>query len=300
MSQSSRGRLAGLLRPRLGVLRHHPPRPLQVPARYVRRRLPANPPAISIVTPSLNQGKFLERTIRSVLDQQYPGLEYIVQDGGSTDGSVEVAERFASRMHHWESKPDAGQAAAINAGFKHAGGDIFAYLNADDILLPGSLATVAEHFARHPETEVVYGHRVLLDSDDNEVGRWLLPRHDDDVVGWVDFVPQETLFWRRRMWDAVGGVDESLSFAIDWDLILRFREAGAKFVRLPRFLGALRVHDDQKLDKMRDEGAREAEAIRRRVHGRAVTQAETLSNVWVYLVKHIVVDRLYRMRLLRY
>jgi glycosyltransferase involved in cell wall biosynthesis len=255
---------------------------------------------MSIVTPSLNQGWSLERTIRSVLDQEYPRLEYIVQDGGSTDDSVEILQRYSSRLHHWESARDPGQGAAINAGFKRATGEIMAYLNADDVLLPGSLTRVARHFARHPETDVVYGHRVLLDRDDNEIGRWLLPRHDDEVIRWVDFVPQETLFWRRRVWDAVGGVDDSLTFAIDWDLILRFQEAGARFVRLPRFLGALRVHDEQKLDTLRGAGAQEAEEIRRRVHGRAVTQAETLSNVWMYLVKHIAIHRLYRMGLLRY
>lgn len=296
----SRRLLAKALQPHLGVLRQHEPRPFHIPARYHNERLPPDPPLISVVTPSLNQEPFLERTMQSVLDQGYPSLEYIVQDGGSTDGSVAILERYATRLHRWESRPDAGQAAAINAGFSHSTGDILMYLNADDIVLPGALATVARYFTLHPDVDVVYGHRVLIDRNDREIGRWLLPRHSEDVVQWIDFVPQETMFWRRRVWEAAGGVDESLSFALDWDLILRFRDLGARFARLPRFLGALRVHDDQKIDAMWEMGAREADMIRRRVHGRAVTQAEMLANVWTYLVRHVVIDRLYQMRLLRY
>src|SRR5262249_23541680 len=143
--------------------------------------------------------------------------------------------------------PDEGQTQAINLGFQHTSGEIMAYLNSDDLLLPGSLAYVAGYMAAHPEVDVVYGHRILIDECDDEVARWVLPRHDDRVLTWANFVPQETLFWRRRIWERVGGtLDASFQFAMDWDLILRFREAGARFVRLPRFLGAFRVHARQK------------------------------------------------------
>lgn len=286
--------------PRLGSLNHHAPKRFVIPKRYAATKPPTPPPGISIVTPSLDSARSIERTVRSVLDQSYPNLEYIVQDGGSTDGTVDIIKRYSDRLHHWESSPDAGQAAAINAGFRHATGEILAYLNADDVLLPGSLAYIARHFARHPQTDVVYGHRILLNENDLEIGRWVLPRHDDEVVRWVDFIPQETMFWRTRIWQRAGPLDESLLFALDWDLILRFHGARARFVRLPRFLGALRVHGDQKLQSLTDVGAAEADGIRRRIHGRHVTQAEMLSNVWPYLVKHVVLHRLYRLKLLRY
>src|SRR5262249_36979350 len=192
-------------------------------------------------------GPFLERTLKSVLGQGYPRLEYIVQDGGSTDETAEVLERYRGLLHHCESAPDRGQAHAINLGFGHGTGEILAYLNSDDLLLPGTLHYVAHYFATHPEVDAVYGHRVLIDENDAEVGRWVLPPHNDALLSWADYVPQETLFWRRRIWDKVGAsLDETFQFALDWDLLIRFRDAGARFVRLPRFLGGFRVHAQQK------------------------------------------------------
>ncbi|MEX0671099.1 MAG: glycosyltransferase family 2 protein [Pirellulales bacterium] len=158
---------------------HHAPHPLQVPAAYLQTVLPADAPVIAIVTPSFNQGHVLEATLRSVLDLGYPDLEYVVQDGGSTNASVAILERYAPRLLAWESAPDGGQAPAINRGLRRTTGEIMAYLNSDDILLPGSLAYVASYFRSHPEVDVVYGHRVLIDGADAEIGRWVLPRHDD-------------------------------------------------------------------------------------------------------------------------
>ena len=155
-------------------------------------------PTISIVTPNLNQGKYLGRTIRSVADQSYPHLEYVIEDGASTDNSVQVIEEFASHITHWESAPDSGQADAINRGMRKTTGQIMAYLNSDDLLLPGSLSYVARYFATHPKVDVVYGHRLLIDEHDREIGRWISPPHDDKLIAWADYIPQETLFWRRR------------------------------------------------------------------------------------------------------
>src|SRR5262249_16145145 len=229
----------------LGLLRQYEPRPLNISSLEVR--LPADPPIISIVTPSYNQGAFLERTIRSVLNQVYPRLQYIVQDGGSTDGTAAILERYRSRLAWCASEPDGGQADAINRGFLHATGEILAYLNSDDVLLPGALAYVANYFARHPGIDVIYGHRIVIDHEDREVGPGVLPAHDNEAVGWCDYVPQETLFWRRDVWERIGGsLDEGFQFALDWDLLLRLRDVGAKFARVPHFLAAFRVHPDQK------------------------------------------------------
>ena len=289
-------------RPKLGSLEHHEPVPLNVPRRYSQASLPADPPTISIVTPSYNYGAFLERTIRSVLDQGYPALEYIVRDGGSEDGTREILERYEPRLVHWASEPDSGQANAINQGMAYATGEVMAYLNSDDLLLPGSLSCVASYLARHPKVDAVYGHRVLIDEHDMEIGRWVLPRHDDGLLDWVDFVPQETLFWRRRIWDAVGGeMDEEFRFALDWDLLLRFRDAGAKIVRVPQFLGAFRVHPAQKTSAQVEElGEAEMARLRSRVLGREPERSEILHAMRGYLKRHIVLHKLYRARILRY
>jgi glycosyltransferase involved in cell wall biosynthesis len=261
-----------------------------------------DPPRISIVTPSYNQAGFLDRAIQSVLNQRYPELEYIVQDGGSTDGTDEVLARYDGELHRWEMRPDRGQANAINLGFAHASGEIMAYLNADDLILPGALAYVARYFERHPDVDVVYGHRVLIDDNDMEIGRWVMPQHDDDVLSWVDYVPQETLYWRRRVWaGSGGGMDEDAQYALDWDLLLRFRDAGARIVRVPRFLGAFRVHPDQKtLADAETTGKSEVDRIRLREHGRLVSRQEMRRALRRYLWRHVVLHKLYRAHLLRY
>lgn len=246
-----RGPLGWAFLPRIGKLWHHPPMDLATPHPSCPIEVPAPLPRISIVTPSMNQSHFLELTIQSVIDQNYPDLEYIVQDGGSSDGTCEVLKNYERHLTHWESVPDNGQAHAINRGFRHATGEIMSFLNSDDLLLPGTLNYVADFFNRNPDVDVVYGHRILIDTEGKEIGRWILPPHDTKVIRWADYVPQETMFWRRRVWETVGGaLDQGLRFAMDWDLILRFDEAGAMFARIPRFLGAFRIRPDQKTSSL--------------------------------------------------
>lgn len=287
--------------PRLHLAQYEA-RPMKVSDRYERTEAPQDPPSISIVTPSLNQGTYIEATIKSVLDQGYPHLEYIVKDGGSDDATVSVVERYRDRLHHWESTPDYGQASAINAGFRHTSGEIMAYLNADDLLLPGSLAYVGRYFLDHPDVDVIYSHRIIVDAEGQEIGRWLLPRHDSKTLLWADYVPQETLFWRRSLWEEVGAeIREDLDFAIDWDLLLRFRRAEARFARVPRFLGAFRFHGESKtagaLDLL---GAREMQEVRQGWHGRPVERKEVRRALRGFYVRQGLYDRLYRARILRY
>jgi glycosyltransferase involved in cell wall biosynthesis len=275
---------------------------MSIPRRYRRPTKLTNPPVISIVTPTFNMGSFLERTMLSVLDQGYPRLEYVVQDGGSTDETEDVLGRHADRLHHFEMRPDDGHAHAINLGFEHTTGGVMAFLNSDDILLPGALHYVGRYFERHPEVELVYGHRVLVDENDMEIGRWVLPRHDDGILGWADFIPQETMFWRRRLWERTGGyMDQRWPFALDWELLIRFKEARARTVRLPRFLGGFRIHEAQKTSAIMDtQGGTEMAGLRQRVHGREVTREEVRAAVRPYMFEHIVLHRLYRAHLLRY
>ncbi len=283
-------RIRGLAVPKIGRLRHYLPRALRVPQAYVRTAAPPDPPRISIVTPSFQQGRYVERTIFSVVNQQYPNLEYVVQDGGSTDETLEILQRFDGKLTSWVSEPDVGQADAINRGFSRTTGEIMAWLNSDDLLLPGALAYVGRYFASHPDVDVVYGNRRLIDENDGEIGIWVLPEHDDLMLTNVDYVPQETVFWRRRIWESAGGrIDPGFDYAMDWDLLLRFREAGAKIVRLPRFLGAFRVHDEQKTTAHDKVGAAECARLRERVHGRPVSHEEAVGQTVSYLRRHLLV-----------
>lgn len=258
----------------IGILRQYEPRPLRWEERLPYAGATPRPrPRIGLVTPSYGQERFLERTMASVLGQSYPDLHYVVQDGGSKDGSPALIARHAARLHHWESAPDRGQADAIARGFRHLEStlgpdDVMAWLNSDDLIGPGVLGLVGDFFARHPEVDLVYGHRIIIDEQDREVARWVMPRHDPAVLEWIDYVPQETMFWRKRIWDRVGGIDPSFQFALDWDLLARFQQAGARVVRLPYFLGAFRVHPEQKTSAaIHTTGAEEMRRIRTRFHG---------------------------------
>lgn len=255
----------------------HPPRILKAetfPTVVSNRQ---DHPKLSIVTPSFQQARYLAETLRSVLEQTQINCEYFVQDGGSTDGSVDLIRSFEKsdsvvRLAAWESARDNGQADAIARGFAKTSGkptDLMAWINSDDFYLPGALAFVADYFARHPGIDVAYGNRILIDENSREVGRWFLPQHDDAVLRLNDFVPQETLFWRRRIWDKVGGIDSSLKFAMDWDLLLRFQEAGARIVRLPFFPACFRIHPAQKTSAaMHSAGQAEIDRLRERAQGR--------------------------------
>jgi ADP-heptose:LPS heptosyltransferase/GT2 family glycosyltransferase len=267
----------------IGILRHYDPRPL----RWDRLPLASFPdpalPQIGVVTPSYGQEKFVERTLRSVLEQAYPKLLYVVQDGGSKDRSPQIIASYASRLKYWESAKDNGQADAIQRGFTHvtpalAPGDVMAWLNSDDLLAPGSLRFVAEYFAAHPDVDVLYGHRIIIDDDGRDVGRWIMPRHNPQTLEWIDYVPQETLFWRKRAWDLAGGIDPSFHFALDWDLLARFQQAGCHIVRVPYFLGAFRVHAEQKTSQaIHTTGADEMRRIRTRFHGEKQDDFETIN-----------------------
>ncbi len=292
-----RNRIVSIIRPRLGNLNQYAPRPISDRGRAKPAEL-TNYPSVSIVTPSYQQGNFIEKTILSVLNQKYPQLEFFVQDGASTDQTVKILRRYEGLLSGWQSKADSGQSQAINRGFAKTNGEIMAWLNSDDLLLPNALATVASYFDRHPDVDVVYGNRLLIDDKGWEIGRWMLPRHDNAILSWVDYVPQETLFWRREIWDKAGGsVDESFGFAMDWDLLIRFREAGAKFAHLPVFLGAFRVHELQKTSSnISDLGYKEMNLIRERALGWKPDQAAVRRAIMPFLLKHLAVDMQYRMK----
>jgi glycosyltransferase involved in cell wall biosynthesis len=248
---------------RLGVLEQHAPGPLSVTS--IPSAAPLEWPSFALVTPSFNQARFLAATLDSVRAQECPTLHYVVQDACSTDGTIDVLrERAAGFDVHVER--DDGQADAINRGFARTTAALMAWLNADDLMLPGTLAYVARYFGEHPEVDVVYGNRLVVDAQGREIGRWILPGHDGELLRFIDYVPQETLFWRRRVWDRVGGrLDASLQFALDWDLLVRFLDAGAVMHHVPALVGVFRAHQDQKTQaQYAARGAAEMQALRRR------------------------------------
>lgn len=181
-----------------------------------------SPRVVSIVTPSFNQACFLEETIQSVLSQNYPHIEYMIVDGGSTDGSVEIIRRYQDRLAWWVSEPDKGQTDAINKGFARANGDILAWINSDDTYLPGAIAEAAGFLDAHPEVGLVYGDANLIDGKGKVLGRFPARQTDYRRLrrGYVH-IPQQTAFFRADLWRRVGPLDPSFYFAMDYDLWVR-------------------------------------------------------------------------------
>jgi glycosyltransferase involved in cell wall biosynthesis len=291
--------LGRLLTPRLWRYEQYSSRRLRFQKKYLAETVPENPLRFAIVTPSLNQPQFIRATVESVLQQNYPNLAYLVQDGGSGQETIDILKSYGDRIQ-WRSEADSGQANAINRGFKWVQGDVMAYLNSDDVLLPGTLAYVARFFSENPDVDVVYGHRIYVDAEGFEVGRCVLPPHDPETLKWADYIPQETSFWRRRVWEAVGPIDETFNFALDWDFLLRSQQAGFRFKRLARFLACFRVHDTQKSTSMMHVGQLEMRRIRTEYLPEIPGAHEIRQAIRGYLLRQIFFDLMYRMRLFRY
>jgi glycosyltransferase involved in cell wall biosynthesis len=202
-------------------------------------------PKISIVTPSFNQATMLEHTIRSVLDQGYPNLEYIVIDAGSTDGSVDIIRKYADRLAYWISEPDRGHADGINKGFAHATGEIMAWINSSDGYYPWTLATVARVFRDVPEAQWISGLASYFSEGLYPVSVEHATRNMYDFLsGDYAWLQQESIFWRRTLWESTGGhLDIDVKLACDFELWLRFIRQ-APIYNVKTILGGFRYHDD--------------------------------------------------------
>lgn len=286
------------LRPPMWTFEQYPPRPLDLRPLPAAPALPKQPPRIAIVTPSFNHGNFLRATIDSVLNQAYPRLFYHVQDCVSNDETIDILKSYGDRIS-WRSETDDGQADAINRGFKDVDCDIMAYLNSDDTLLPGALACIADFFEHHPDIDFVYGHRIFIDYSGSEIGRAVFPAHDGEALKYAGYVPQETMFWRRRVWEAVGPMDAELHYALDWDFMLRAETAGFKLARLRRFLACFRVHDEQKTTRNYERGRMEMQKLRRRSLGRVPSQMEIYRAMTPYMMRQFMFHWGYRLGLLK-
>ena len=201
---------------------------------------------ISIITPSYNQGKFIEETLLSVLNQNYPNLEYIVIDGGSTDNTLEIIKKYEDRLSYWVSEKDSGQSEAINKGFRKATGDIIGWLNSDDILMPGALHRIAQALTEG-QLDFVNGHTVVIDEESNiltshitlKQKKWYARRG-------IYYVNQPAMFWKREILDKVGYLKEDFHTEMDKELLIRIFENNYKIGQLPEYIAGFRLHNQSK------------------------------------------------------
>jgi glycosyltransferase involved in cell wall biosynthesis len=242
------------------------------------------PLRISLVTPSFNQARFIGRTVDSVLGQAGDfELEYLVVDGGSTDGTLDLLRDYGGRLG-WVSEPDRGQSDAINKGLRRTTGDVVGWLNSDDVLRPGALARVAAAFRDHPEAGWVHGRCDVIDAEDRVIRRWVAAykdwcsrRYSYARLVTENFISQMTVFWRRSLLDRVGYLDPELHLAMDYDLWLRFAQHGPP-VYIPERLAAFRWYAASKSGSgYREQFRVECQLARRHAPGRR----------WLHLLKRL-------------
>lgn len=208
-------------------------------------------PKISIITPSYNQGQFLEETILSVLNQDYPNVEYIIIDGGSTDNSVEIIKKYVDRLTYWVSEKDRGQTHAINKGFKRATGEVVNWLNSDDLLEHGALGMLAKEIQKVPTADFYFGDFSVIDNK----GRKLFSRKSGPyqfaTLFWGrQLSSQPAVFFRRNLLENLGYLDESLNFCMDTEFWIRAAYKGARFHQIKSTLGITRMHGDAKTTRL--------------------------------------------------
>jgi glycosyltransferase involved in cell wall biosynthesis len=202
-------------------------------------------PKLTVVTPSFNQGEFLEETIRSILLQGYPNLEYIIIDGGSSDQSVEVIRRYEKWLTYWMSEKDSGQANAINKGFARSTGEIRAYLNSDDVYLPNAVSQAALLFSQQPETALLYGDCELIDENSELTEEWFAPDFEIAELLFRCYIAQPATFWRASSQQVAGLFAEQLHYAFDYEMWLRLAQSH-QLTHLPRFLARHRKTEGTK------------------------------------------------------
>jgi glycosyltransferase involved in cell wall biosynthesis len=229
-----------------------------------------NRPLVSIVTPTLNQAQFLEATLRSVREQTYPNIEHIVVDGGSTDGTLDILEREATPERdglRWQTAADRGMYDAINKGLALAKGEILAYLNSDDLLMPWAVETVVAAFERQPSTDMVFGDGVKVEQATGDQRLRLFPPFDHVSLANYESLMQPAVFWRRRVFERIGGFDTDLRYVADLDYWLRAGEAGIRVEHVDEVLALERIHAGRLSTASREAMATEDRGMRDRHAG---------------------------------
>jgi glycosyltransferase involved in cell wall biosynthesis len=225
-------------------------------------------PLVSIITPSFNQASYIQATIQSVLKQDYPRIEYIVVDGGSTDGTADIIRKYEDKIAWWVSEKDQGQTEAINKGFAHATGDILAWLNSDDTYEPGAVSAAVKYLQEHPEVAMVYADCNFIDQHGRVIGQFASRQTDYRKLrrGYVH-IPQQTMFFRAKYWKELGPLDPSFYFAMDYDLWVRIAKH-AQIKYLPgRTWANFRIHTSSKTNVNDERGWKEMLRIHYRDHG---------------------------------
>ena len=215
-----------------------------------------NYPKISVITPSYNQAQFLERTIKSIVEQDYPNLEYIVCDGGSTDGSVEIIKKYEDKITWWCSEKDKGQSNAINKGFKQATGDIVCWINSDDVLLEGALMEYARMYNENPDCSVFMAQTMRIDDNDNVLYFHILPKPRPILYrNGILSVAQQSWAWKRDLFETLGYINEERHACMDIEFLMRQLRAKCKISYSKKFIGAIRMYEGTKTsgDNMNDE-----------------------------------------------
>ena len=218
------------------------------------------------MTPSYNQGRFVRQTIESVLGQDYPHIEYVIMDGGSTDETASIVAEYASRLR-FVSERDRGQSHAINKGFQSAHGEIVSWINSDDVLLPGAVSHAVAAFERNPAAGAVYGEGYLIDLEGNVKSRFPATEKFNlwKLIYASDYVLQQTVYFRRAVFDSIGYLDEELNWGMDWDILIRIGKVyGLEYI--PEYMGCLREHGEAKTSSGGIRRFRELARIMRR-HG---------------------------------
>jgi glycosyltransferase involved in cell wall biosynthesis len=241
-------------------------------------------PQISIVTPSYNQGRYVERTIASVLSQHVGKLEYIVIDGGSTDETLSILKRYGDQLR-WISEPDRGQSDAINKGVALSSAPIIGWLNSDDIYYAGALDKVLAYLDSNRDVDVVYGGAHHIDEDDRVIEEYPTQPWDWDQLKEICFISQPASFLRRRVFDDYGPLDVSLRYSMDYEYWLRLGKKGVRFAYLPQILAATRLHDDAATVAKRIACHQEINVVTRRHLG-------STPDKWIFNYAHAVVERL--------
>ncbi len=238
---------------------------------------------VSVVTPSFNQGRFIERTINSVLSQQFCGsLEYLVMDGGSQDGTTDILARYGPNLQ-WVSEPDRGQADAVNKGLARATGDVIGWLNSDDIYYPGAIAAACASLDAHPEADVVYGEANHIDESDHVLEPYPTEAWNMDRLFENCYLCQPAVFFRKSVVERFGLLNASLQLCLDYEYWLRLGKSGAIFHWLREVLAGSRLHPDTKTLGSRVQ-------VHREINDMLSLMARRVPDRWLYNYAHAVVD----------
>ncbi len=230
---------------------------------------------ISVMVPSYNQGEFIGQTLQSIVDQQAGDKELIVIDNGSTDNSLEVIRSYEQHIAYWVTRENRGLSNSLATGLNRCTGDIMCFICSDDFFDPNAFRAVLQFFSEHPEVDVLYGDMNWVTRD----GSFLKPKKEIDldvnILLWdYCYIPLPSTFWRRRIWERSGGIDESLACSMDYDLWLRFVKAGAKFAHIPVVLSSMRFYPEQRNQRLHSLSNREDAVVRERFLRRRPSRIE--------------------------